>query len=96
MKGCSNQDNKVTDLYLPRKCDYTDRLITPKDNSSVQITICDVPFCLNSGQCRRNHQFGKEQHPDYQWVCPIIRGIKHSHLKNPSRKKYSMIYCIFL
>ena len=42
MKGCSNLDNKVTDLYLPRKCDYTDRLITPKDNSSVQITICDV------------------------------------------------------
>lgn len=42
MFGCHNQDNKLTDLYLPRKCDYTDRLITPKDSSSVQLTICDV------------------------------------------------------
>ena len=42
MKGCINQDNKVTDLYLPRKCDYTDRLITPKDNSSIQLNICEV------------------------------------------------------
>lgn len=82
MKGCSNQDNKLTDLYLPRKCDYTDRLITPKDNSSVQITICDVTFCLNSGQCWWDNQFRKKQHPYYQWLCSIIRWIKHSYLKN--------------
>ena len=42
MKGCINQDGKVTDLYLPRKCDYTDRLITPKDNSSIQLNICEL------------------------------------------------------
>lgn len=42
MKGNVNVDNKLTDLYLPRKCDYTDRLITPKDNASVQISICDL------------------------------------------------------
>jgi small subunit ribosomal protein S21e len=42
MKGCINQDSKLTDLYLPRKCDFTDRLITPKDNSSIQISVCDV------------------------------------------------------
>lgn len=42
MKGCINQENKLTDLYLPRKCDYTDRLITPKDKSSVQLTVCDL------------------------------------------------------
>ena len=46
MRGCINQDNKLTDLYLPRKCDYTDRLITPKDSSSVQLTVCDVFFLL--------------------------------------------------
>ena len=42
MKGCINQDGKVTDLYLPRKCDYIDRLITPKDNSSIQLNICEL------------------------------------------------------
>lgn len=42
MQGCINQDNKHTDLYLPRKCDYTDRLIAPKDSSSIQLTVCDV------------------------------------------------------
>ncbi len=42
MKGCINQENNLTDMYLPRKCDYTDKLITPQDKSSVQLTICDV------------------------------------------------------
>jgi small subunit ribosomal protein S21e len=42
MKGGLNLEGKTTDLYLPRKCDYTDRIITPKDTSSVQISVCDV------------------------------------------------------
>lgn len=42
MKGTFNQENKMTDIYLPRKCDYTDRLITSKDHASIQISICDV------------------------------------------------------
>lgn len=42
MKGNVNIDNKLTDLYLPRKCDYTDKIITPKDNASVQLNICDL------------------------------------------------------
>jgi len=42
MHGCHNQDNKLTDLYLPRKCDYTDKLINPKDSSSVQLIVCDL------------------------------------------------------
>lgn len=47
MQGCINQDKNLTDLYLPRKCDYTDKLITPKDKSSIQITICDVIILFN-------------------------------------------------
>ena len=42
MKGCINDKHKLTDIYLPRKCDYTDRVITSKDYSSIQISICDV------------------------------------------------------
>lgn len=42
MKGNVNLENKLTDLYLPRKCDYTDKIITPKDNASVQINVCDL------------------------------------------------------
>jgi small subunit ribosomal protein S21e len=42
MKGCVNFDNKMTDIYLPRKCDYTDRIITSKDHSSIQLSVCDV------------------------------------------------------
>lgn len=41
MKGTFNDKHNLTDIYLPRKCDYTDRIITSKDRSSVQITICD-------------------------------------------------------
>lgn len=42
MKGTINQDNKLTDIYLPRKCDYTDRIITSKDHSSIQLSVADV------------------------------------------------------
>lgn len=42
MKGTINDKSKVTDIFLPRKCDYTDRVITSKDHSSVQLTICDL------------------------------------------------------
>jgi len=42
MRGGLNMEGKLTDSYLPRKCDYTDRIITPTDTSSVQISICDV------------------------------------------------------
>lgn len=49
MKGTINQENKLTDIYLPRKCDYTDKIITSKDYSSIQISIADVPpFLLRS------------------------------------------------
>jgi small subunit ribosomal protein S21e len=42
MRGTINDKLQVTDIYLPRKCDYTDRIITSKDHSSVQIAICNV------------------------------------------------------
>lgn len=42
MKGCINDKHKLTDIYLPRKCDYTDKIITSKDRSSIQLNICDV------------------------------------------------------
>jgi small subunit ribosomal protein S21e len=42
MRGTINQDNKLTDIYLPRKCDYTDRIVTSKDHSSIQLSVADV------------------------------------------------------
>ncbi|KAF2076753.1 hypothetical protein CYY_001942 [Polysphondylium violaceum] len=37
-----NDDKKFTDLYVPRKCSSTNRLITAKDHASVQINIGHV------------------------------------------------------
>ena len=37
-----NEDKKVVDLYIPRKCSATNKLIGPTDYSSVQISIADV------------------------------------------------------
>lgn len=47
------------DLYVPRKCSYTNRLVKAKDHSSVQINVANVdpvtgiaalgdftPYCL--------------------------------------------------
>ncbi|KAI9322724.1 30S ribosomal protein S21e [Dichotomocladium elegans] len=37
-----NSDGVCVDLYIPRKCSATNRLITAKDHASVQINIADV------------------------------------------------------
>jgi small subunit ribosomal protein S21e len=37
-----NEDGKYTDLYIPRKCSATNRIITATDHASVQINIGHV------------------------------------------------------
>ncbi|KND04929.1 40S ribosomal protein S21 [Spizellomyces punctatus DAOM BR117] len=37
-----NEKGQVVDLYIPRKCSATGRLITAKDHASVQINVADV------------------------------------------------------
>ncbi|KAJ3742166.1 ribosomal protein S21e-domain-containing protein [Lentinula detonsa] len=37
-----NDQGVLVDLYVPRKCAATNRLITSKDHASVQIAIADV------------------------------------------------------
>ncbi|KAH6566588.1 hypothetical protein BASA50_007755 [Batrachochytrium salamandrivorans] len=37
-----NDKHQVVDLYIPRKCSATGRLIAAKDHASVQINIGDV------------------------------------------------------
>lgn len=42
MKGCVNDKGELTDIYLPRKCEYSDRILNSKDKSSVQIMVCEL------------------------------------------------------
>ncbi|OLL23520.1 40S ribosomal protein S21 [Neolecta irregularis DAH-3] len=37
-----NDSGRLVELYVPRKCSATSRLIQAKDHASVQISICDV------------------------------------------------------
>ncbi|KAJ7721178.1 ribosomal protein S21e [Mycena maculata] len=37
-----NDQGVLVDLYVPRKCAATNRLITSKDHASVQINVVDV------------------------------------------------------
>ncbi|KAL3505739.1 hypothetical protein ACH5RR_031121 [Cinchona calisaya] len=39
IKKCPNEEGQNMDLYIPRKCSATNRLITSKDHASVQINI---------------------------------------------------------
>ncbi|KAL0658545.1 hypothetical protein Bca4012_079130 [Brassica carinata] len=34
-----NEEGQVTELYIPRKCSATNRMITSKDHASVQLNI---------------------------------------------------------
>ena len=40
--GIRNDEGKVVDLYIPRKCSATNKIIGPKDFASVQLNILDV------------------------------------------------------
>jgi len=37
-----NDEGKLIDLYIPRKCSATNRVITAKDHASVQIAIAHL------------------------------------------------------
>ncbi|KAJ8661877.1 hypothetical protein O0I10_002208 [Lichtheimia ornata] len=37
-----NSEGQLVDLYIPRKCSATNRLITAKDHASVQLNVADV------------------------------------------------------
>lgn len=37
-----NEEKFIVDLYIPRKCSATNRLITAKDTASVQIDVAEV------------------------------------------------------
>ena len=37
-----NDQGEIVDLYIPRKCSASNRLISAKDKSSIQINFCDV------------------------------------------------------
>jgi small subunit ribosomal protein S21e len=37
-----NESGDNVDLYIPRKCSYTNRLIRAKDHASVQINVANV------------------------------------------------------
>ncbi|KAG0164389.1 40S ribosomal protein S21 [Apophysomyces sp. BC1034] len=37
-----NSEGRLVDLYIPRKCSATNRLITAKDHASIQLNVGDV------------------------------------------------------
>merc|ERR1711862_934514 len=41
-KKMQNETGETVDLYIPRKCSYTMRLITAKDHGSVQINVANI------------------------------------------------------
>eukprot|EP01013_Petalomonas_cantuscygni_P012423 TRINITY_DN2623_c0_g1_i1.p2 TRINITY_DN2623_c0_g1~~TRINITY_DN2623_c0_g1_i1.p2 ORF type:complete len:108 (+),score=27.80 TRINITY_DN2623_c0_g1_i1:49-324(+) len=39
LPGTFNEEGKMVDLYIPRKCSATNRIIAAKDHTAVQINI---------------------------------------------------------
>lgn len=37
-----NETGDNVDLYIPRKCDWTNRLVSSKDHASVQLNVANV------------------------------------------------------
>ena len=54
MKPLRNNEGKVVDKYIPRKCAITSKVLGPKDFASVQIFVPDVD---ESGRVRLDSGF---------------------------------------
>ena len=37
-----NDEKQIVDLYIPRTCSATNKLIGPKEHASVQFSVCDI------------------------------------------------------
>lgn len=86
MQGCLNVDKKLTDIYLPRKCDYTDRIITSKDHSSVQISLCDVHLApLRSTKTAPSTSPNPTSSPSAASSAPPVRATLPSRESSPRR-----------
>merc|ERR1712131_257011 len=42
IKKMQNDQGEIVDLYIPRKCSASNRLIGAKDKAAIQINFCDV------------------------------------------------------
>ena len=49
-----NSEGNYVDLYIPRKCEATHRLIDCKDTASVQITLDTDGLNINKDQEKKN------------------------------------------
>ncbi|XP_065340051.1 small ribosomal subunit protein eS21 [Cloeon dipterum] len=62
-----NDAGEFVDLYCPRKCSASNRIISAKDHASIQITICDVD--ANGRMASTNKQYA---------ICGAIRRMGES------------------
>ena len=46
-----DDEGNIVDLYIPRKCSATNRLITSKDFASVQIEVAEVSLAIHPIEC---------------------------------------------
>ena len=89
MTGCINIESNMTDIYLPRKCDFTDRIVTSKDHSSVQLSVCDVSIPpLRSMPTEPSTTLKATSSPSQDSFVPLVKVMlpsrKSSEKKNSS------------
>ena len=97
-----NDQGEIVDLYIPRKCSASNRLIGAKDKSSIQINFCDVDPAtgrmLSTNQVSVIEYFINYDHNNGSFVfyyCSIynfILDLRHllSHQKNGTIRRFSL------
>merc|ERR1712003_9885 len=65
-----NDKGEIVDLYIPRKCSASNRLIGAKDKSSIQINFCDVDPA--TGRMLSTNQTFAICEPSEEWDNPTI------------------------
>lgn len=73
-----NADGEHVDLYIPRKCSWTNRIMTATDKASVQLNVGHLDAngvysgqyttLALSGYVRQKVRYASELH-DANWVC---------------------------
>merc|ERR1712062_504104 len=90
-----NDKGEIVDLYIPRKCSASNRLIGAKDKSSIQINFCDVD--PQTGRMLGSTRRSPSVAPSAAWASPTTPStVSPVRMASPNKSRFSTVLNIMV
>ena len=76
MEGCLNENGDSVELYIPRKCSWTNKILGAKDRASIQFSVAKVKilnltWLITNLRLTRTESMLRERTPKPS-ACPVL------------------------